>query len=160
MVDDAPVAAKMYMITTTPSDSSHLVLRFGLLEPRIMAALRFMWNNAHCHLRISEIAKHIYMSPSRFRHEFTRILNKTPHEVLTEIRIEKAEQLLSRSDASIKEVGVAVGWPRESTFVRSFKTARGVTPGQYRRVEKSPHKLAFRPARTSGRQRPALSSSS
>jgi len=53
-----------------------------------------------------------------------------PHEYLTQLRIERAKQLLS-AGVPISNVAVAVGFSDQSHLTRRFKRLMGVTPGQY-----------------------------
>jgi AraC-like DNA-binding protein len=54
-------------------------------------------------------------------------------DYLTQIRIEHAKDLLLSSDAKISDIAERVGY-QPGYFVRSFKKAEGVTPGQYREL--------------------------
>ena len=56
-------------------------------------------------------------------------------EYLTNIRIEKAKELLGNSDYSMKEICVMVGYSDPTYFSRSFKKNVGVTPTEYKELE-------------------------
>ncbi|BBH20285.1 hypothetical protein Back11_16300 [Paenibacillus baekrokdamisoli] len=52
---------------------------------------------------------------------------------LARIRIEHAKELLLRTDCSIQEITLKVGYLHPNTFIRSFKKLVGQTPGDYRK---------------------------
>lgn len=51
---------------------------------------------------------------------------------LRRVRIERAQELLTDSRLSIKEVSAAVGYLNTSLFDRNFRHCAGITPSQYR----------------------------
>ena len=53
-------------------------------------------------------------------------------EYVTAIRIEKAKELLLHSDASMKEIGIMVGYSDPNYFSRTFKKNAGVTPTEFK----------------------------
>jgi len=57
---------------------------------------------------------------------------------LNEIRIQRAEELLSEHNLAITEVALAVGFRDLRTFERAFKRVAGVTPHAYKRRVRPP----------------------
>jgi beta-lactam-binding protein with PASTA domain len=55
-------------------------------------------------------------------------------DYLTNIRIERAKELLADSDVSIKEICSEVGYADPNYFSRIFKKVTGVTPTEYKEV--------------------------
>ena len=53
-------------------------------------------------------------------------------DYVTAIRMEKAKELLSSTDKSMKEICSAVGYQDPNYFSRSFKKNVGVTPTEYK----------------------------
>ena len=52
---------------------------------------------------------------------------------LTNIRMERAKQLLLSTDLPVAEVSEQAGYGDYRVFTKVFKKAEGVTPSQYRR---------------------------
>jgi AraC-like DNA-binding protein len=50
------------------------------------------------------------------------------------LRIEKAKYYLKASDEPIKNIVDMIGYCNEASFVRLFKKAEGITPGEYRKL--------------------------
>ena len=53
-------------------------------------------------------------------------------EYLTKIRMEKAKELLTTTEYSMKEICAMVGYADPNYFSRSFKKNVGVTPTEYK----------------------------
>ena len=57
-----------------------------------------------------------------------------PHRYLLAQRIQKAADLLERTEQSLASVAPAAGFAHQSHFSRSFHALVGLTPGQFRRA--------------------------
>jgi len=53
-------------------------------------------------------------------------------EYLTNIRMEKAKELLISTQEQISDISAQCGYSNVSTFIRSFKNLFGISPGKYR----------------------------
>ena len=58
----------------------------------------------------------------------------TFQDVLDEVRLEVARQLLADTRAAIDDIAVALGYASASSFTRSFRRWTGATPSQWRRT--------------------------
>lgn len=63
---------------------------------------------------------------------------KTFYDLLTEVRIEKAKELLATTGLQVNEIGEKVGYLNAQSFIRMFKRVVGVTPGKYRESVNAP----------------------
>lgn len=72
------------------------------------------------------------LSPSYIGLIFRRVGDTSFARAVTEARVARARALLVETDLTVSEVGRQVGVENQNTFIRMFKKAEGVTPGQYR----------------------------
>lgn len=86
-------------------------------------------------LNLDEVSYYVNISPYYFSKIFKEGTGENFIEYLTNIRIEKAKELLSSTDYSMKEICVMVGYSDPNYFSRSFKKNVGVTPTEYKEVE-------------------------
>ena len=71
--------------------------------------------------------------PSYLSAVFRRAKGVSPVEYLTQLRMEKAKQLLTgKADMLIKDIAVSVGYKNQYHFSRTFKKYEGVWPTDYR----------------------------
>ena len=59
------------------------------------------------------------------------ITTETPTALIRELRIERARQLLTKTELSMEEVCYRAGYTNRGTFYKQFATKFGCTPGQY-----------------------------
>lgn len=72
------------------------------------------------------------LSPSRFHDVYKQMRGVTPLRFLTDIRMQRARDLLSDSDLSITSIAALVGHPDPTVFGRVFKREHGLSPRQWR----------------------------
>ena len=77
-----------------------------------------------------QVAKQLNMS--------TRTLNRllkengcTYRNLLKQVRIQKAMQLLKQGKMSITEIGHYLGYADTASFTKAFKSQQGVSPSQF-----------------------------
>ena len=100
------------------------------LYKRIVQAKLFIDNNYADKTDLDNIADEACFSKFHFIRLFKSIYDKTPHQYLTVVRIEKAIQLL-RANESVTEVCFSVGFNSLSSFSRLFKRVVGESPSSY-----------------------------
>ena len=100
------------------------------LYKRIVQAKLYMDLNYADKIDIDNISDEAYFSKFHFIRLFKKIYNKTPHQYLTAVRIEKAIQLF-RQDKEVSEVCFAVGFESVSSFSGLFKRFIGVSPAAF-----------------------------
>ena len=83
-------------------------------------------------IRIGELAKMAYLSPSRFAHRFKELVGVSPIEYQYEIRISYAKDYLEATDMPLNEICEKVGFHNEANFYAKFKQSVGLPPGKYR----------------------------
>lgn len=84
-------------------------------------------------LRIEDIAAHVGLSSSRFWHLWRATTGSSPKQLLKQMRLERATELLRATDMALKEVAATVGMPNVSAFGRAFLSWHGLTPTLVRR---------------------------
>lgn len=75
------------------------------------------------------------LSPSYIGLIFRRAGGASFARTVTEVRVTEAKRLLRQTELNVREIGERVGLGNQNTFIRVFKKAEGVTPGQFRLVE-------------------------
>ncbi len=87
---------------------------------QVIRGKEFIDSHFHNPIVLQDIAQEAYFSKFHFLRLFKLIYGKTPHQYLTEVRIEQAKQLL-KTDITISEVCFAVGFDSVSSFKGLFK---------------------------------------
>lgn len=99
---------------------------------RLISVIEAMHNECHDSRSAAEYAAMCHLSTSRFLHLFKQYTGTSPHLYKTEIRMEKARELLSSTTLSVAEIGRIVGYADPLYFSRIFKQVAGMAPKVYR----------------------------
>ncbi|HHV95311.1 MAG TPA: AraC family transcriptional regulator [Clostridiaceae bacterium] len=106
------------------------------LKEVIQAAVNYINLNYERDISLKDIAKYVFLSPSYFAKAFKDETGKSPISYLIQVRLERAKELLAESDQKVYEIAVAVGFSNQQRFNEIFKKYTGMTPLQYRKLQK------------------------
>ena len=95
-------------------------------------AKEYIMANYKKDISLDDVSKEVDISPYYFSKIFKEATGENFIEYLTNIRIEKAKELLNDTDMSMKEICVEVGYSNPNYFSRIFKKNVGVSPTEYK----------------------------
>jgi AraC-like DNA-binding protein len=101
---------------------------------RLMRARTFIDERYDQPLDLEQISGEACLSRYHFLRLFRRAFNKTPHQYLTQRRIEKAKELLSSSGLTVTDVCFEVGFESLGSFSSLFHKHVGHPPITYRAI--------------------------
>lgn len=81
---------------------------------------------------ISNIASASCLSPHHFHRLFTGVFRATPHQYLIKLRIERAKELLARTERPVTDICLTVGYESLGSFSTCFTRIVGMSPTSYR----------------------------
>ncbi len=93
----------------------------------------FLKENLSSRITIEEIAKKFAMNPTTLKTAFKDVYSSSIAAHIKEHRMEKAAELLAKTDLSVGDVAVNVGYESQSKFGAAFKEFYGVSPVEYRK---------------------------
>ncbi|QDQ02134.1 ABC transporter substrate-binding protein [Lysinibacillus fusiformis] len=97
-------------------------------------------------LTLESIGKALSYSPSHLSIQFKQQIGCSPIEYLIQLRIDKATLLLVKTDASLREIAMSVGYNDVYYFSRLFKKRVGVSPTQFRHREQASGRVKDSPS--------------
>ena len=83
-------------------------------------------------LSLNEVSGHVGLSVSYLSSLFSKYQPPGFSHYLRQYRVEQARLLLESTDASVTEIGYQTGFNSSNSFIRTFKSLVGETPGRYR----------------------------
>ncbi|WP_330970210.1 AraC family transcriptional regulator, partial [Lysobacter sp. A3-1-A15] len=89
-------------------------------------------------ISLDELAAEAQLSPFHFARMFKQSVGVPPRAYLTQLRMEKACELLELTELSVTEIAHEVGYSSNQVLARIFHKHQRVTPSDYRRVVRSP----------------------
>jgi AraC-like DNA-binding protein len=96
-------------------------------------ARRYIEENCGEELSLRQIAGYVYLSPSYFVRAFKEAWGQSPMHYLQQVRLAKAQEMLSCSDLSIRDVAQKAGFSDQRRMNELFMKSLGVSPMKYRR---------------------------
>lgn len=107
----------------------------------ILKALDYVSQNYAEELKIGDMAKICNMSETHFRRVFAECMHTSPIRYINFVRVEKACELIRKSNDRFENIGVKVGFPVASTFRRNFRDITGYTPMEWREMLRNDENL-------------------
>lgn len=104
----------------------------ALTDRRISHALRLLHDRPDKNWTLEIIANQVGMSRAAFANRFAALVGRPMFQYLTNLRMQKAEELLRESLLSIDQVAEQVGYESERAFTLTFKKHAGTTPKRFK----------------------------
>lgn len=93
---------------------------------------------SHASFGVAQIAQKSGVSEAHLYALFRKHLGRTPHQMLTERRLQEGKLLLISTTRTIKDISAACGFLNIETFYRAFRKHVGVTPFNFRQTHRHP----------------------
>ncbi len=138
----SPTPASLLLFDRALIDLSLLLLRgrdFGAALPLETVAVERVerateWYLSHLHERptLDALAEVVHVSVAHLRRQFRLVYGKSPHLVLTQLRLERAAQLLANTGDTLDVISRRSGFNSASDLCRVFKRRFKVYPNEWR----------------------------
>lgn len=89
-------------------------------------------------ISLDELAAEAQLSPFHFARMFKHSVGVPPRVYLTRLRLERACELLERTDLPVTEIAIEVGYSSNQVLARVFLKHRRMSPSEYRRSVRDP----------------------
>ncbi len=110
----------------------------GARDPLISQALPLLHKEPAHPWTISNLARRIGLSRTRFAARFRHFLGESPMAYLAQWRLRLGAEILQSTEDSVAQVAAAVGYGSEAAFNRAFKRGFACPPAQFRRRRNAP----------------------
>ena len=102
------------------------------LYRRIVAAKVFIDEHYDQKIDLKHLSEQACFSKYHFLRSFKKAYGKSPHQYLTEVRLEAAKSML-KSGSPVAEVCANVGFASTPSFIHLFKKNTGASPESFRK---------------------------
>ncbi|MEM6316639.1 MAG: AraC family transcriptional regulator [Bacteroidota bacterium] len=82
---------------------------------------------------VTELSAQLHLSPSQTYRKIKAQAGKSPSSFISQIRLQQAHDFLLKTDLSISQIALRVGFSDPTYFSHSFRDFFGKTPTQIRR---------------------------
>lgn len=122
------------IITKDPENDD--LLSSGTYMDTMDRIIKYVNENYTLEIGLQEISLKFFMSPDYLSTQFKDKTGKNFKDYLSNLRIQKAEELLMCPEFKISEVAELVGYNDSGYFIKVFKNKSGCTPNQFREQRK------------------------
>jgi AraC-like DNA-binding protein len=102
----------------------------------VQKSILYMRDNLENKITLQNIAGHVGYSVSRFSSLFISKTLYSPMDYYLQLKVQRACSYLQFSDLTIKEISFRLGYYDPFHFSKAFKQEMGVTPKEYRKLNK------------------------
>lgn len=81
---------------------------------------------------VSYYTSQLHITPKKLNQATSKVLGKTPKQVIDDRVMLEAKRLLAHSSESVKEIGFLLGFEESTNFVKYFRKHAKVTPIEFR----------------------------
>ncbi|AMQ05937.1 AraC family transcriptional regulator [Sporosarcina psychrophila] len=100
----------------------------------VLQATRYMDENYAEPITVDTLAALLNCSSRAMQRMFKKRLSLGPIDYLLQVRMDKARELLCRTNIGLKDISLAIGYVDSYYFSRLFKRHTGVSPSTYREL--------------------------
>lgn len=90
--------------------------------------------------KIDEMTKMLNLSTSHFQHMYKKLFGISVINDVISSRISHSKKLLTGTNFPIKKIAALCGYEYDVYYMRQFKRRTGITPKEYRRIERENNK--------------------
>lgn len=84
-------------------------------------------------IQVQDVAYHVELSPGYANLLYRSATGRTLHQVITNLRMQRAKELLETGAEMIQDVATKCGFTSSGYFITVFRRHFGVTPGEFKR---------------------------
>lgn len=110
------------------------LLAASFLPDYITRAQEYILEHYPRPLSLTEVAQHVGVSPGYLSAQFSKWCAQSFVEYVTDLRLKKAKELLTRTSLPVQTIVEMVGYNDPCYFARVFRKATGQSPGSYRKT--------------------------
>jgi AraC family transcriptional regulator len=90
----------------------------------------FLAKNLGAAMRVEDVAKVVGFSPAHFNRLFRRTYRMSPHQMVIQLRVERAKEMIKKGQMSLADIAHETGFCDQSHLTHLFRRHFGVTPGK------------------------------
>ena len=110
----------------------HKIRSSQILSKPIVLCIDYIYSHIHYRITIRELAEFLNLSESYLSKLFHKEMGLPLSQYITDLKIEKAKNLLQYSDYNIVDIANYLSFSSQSHFIQVFQKKIGMTPHKFR----------------------------
>lgn len=103
-------------------------------EDDIQEVKEYISNHLNEDLNVKVLAQTVHMSASHFSRIFKQQTGYSPYDYILVLRLNKAKDLLQKTDMSVSQIAYETGFNSTSNFIYYFTVNEKISPGKFRKL--------------------------
>lgn len=100
--------------------------------------LHIKTNIENTNYSVEQLGEHMHMSSSQLHRKLHALLNQAPGQLIRNIRLQRAADLIKQNAGSLAEICYLTGFNDQTYFSRAFKNQFGCSPSTYKKNRITP----------------------
>ncbi|WP_099469307.1 helix-turn-helix domain-containing protein [Konateibacter massiliensis] len=100
---------------------------------KLKKVINYIQNNYSSKIELKTLSNLVELSPNYFHKIFTQVMDMTPGEYMSKVRLDMARKFLVETKFTIQEVAERCGFENSSYFSEVFKKAYRLSPRDFRK---------------------------
>ena len=105
----------------------------AIADEDVQAAVRFIREHVHERITVNDLLRVVPVNRRYLERKFKQHIGRTPLQEIRRIRLEKAKDLLSRTDLPMPTIARQSGFPNPERLANVFRAVLGITPTEHRK---------------------------
>ncbi len=106
-------------------------------DPLVAQAIGWIRDHACSGITVADVLSAIPLSRSSLERNFRQLLERSPNQEISRVRVERVSELLRETDLNLDQIARRTGFTTHQYMLHVFRKATGKTPGEYRREQQS-----------------------
>ncbi|MHC4882368.1 MAG: AraC family transcriptional regulator [Planctomycetota bacterium] len=103
----------------------------------VAKALRYIWtHHTNSSLSAEQVASQTTITSRGLQKAFRNRLNRSIHQEIIRVRMEKVTQLLKNTNHPIASIASRTGFASDTNLFRAFRRIHKISPGEYRKLRR------------------------
>jgi LacI family transcriptional regulator len=100
----------------------------------LIKATSFIHQNIHRPLTVKDVVDHTGASRRYIERRFREVLNRTPYDEITRLRLRRACNFMAETDMTLSEIADACGFNETKALAAAIKRVHGMPPSQLQKI--------------------------
>ncbi len=143
--DKQELFARISQLLTSREKIRQYYQRFNMLPQGEVQEIKFLKkarsiieaNFGNENFQMDDLAKDVHLSRNQLYRKLKALTGKNFTTTVKEMKMHRAKELLTKTDQTIGEIAIQLGFTDQSYFTKVFKEVVGKTPGEIRRKTQS-----------------------
>lgn len=130
----AQALAAQLLSPSTAGAAAQAIASGGLSQRAMNCVVDYMHAHLPDQIALADLAKQVHLSKFHFLRAFKASVGMTPHRYLTELRMQRAVELLASQRHTVSAIASLCGYASVGRFTAVFRQHYGVPPSSYYRL--------------------------